>query len=87
MAQEYPVFALGRFEFSTRAACFAEFQRQSEYSWAAQSRIGTDPALQFTGYSVESLTLPIIAVTDEAMDAVDGLRMAADTAAYAAYWP
>jgi phage protein U len=56
---EIPVIALGTHKFATTTAAFAELTRATEYKWQEQARIANDPVLQFTGYGVETLTLPL----------------------------
>jgi phage protein U len=56
---EKPVIALGEHKFTTTTAAFAELSRASEYKWQEQARVTNDPVLQFTGYGVETLTLPL----------------------------
>jgi len=48
---------LGGYQFSIRTAAYQTLTRTSEYRWARQPRIGTNDALQFTGYGPETLEL------------------------------
>jgi phage protein U len=48
---------LGAYRFAISSAAFQNFKRQSEYRWSEINRIGADPALQFTGFGVETIDL------------------------------
>ena len=48
---------LGFFQFSIDAATYQRLSRSTEYRWARQARIGTNDALQFTGYGPETIAL------------------------------
>jgi phage tail protein len=48
---------LGPYQFSVNSAAYQEFQRTTEYRWAAQSRVGAHDALQFTGFGSDSIEL------------------------------
>lgn len=52
-----PMLQLGAFQFSVSTAAYEELSRSSEYRWAAQQRVGSNDALQFTGFPAESLDL------------------------------
>lgn len=45
------------FYFNLSTAAFDKLVRDTQYSWAAQGRLGLRPALQFTGMGAETLTL------------------------------
>ncbi|CDF81956.1 pyocin R2_PP, tail formation protein [Pseudomonas knackmussii B13] len=45
------------FYFNLSTAAFDKLVRDTQYSWAAQPRLGLSPALQFTGQGAETLTL------------------------------
>jgi phage protein U len=79
---ETPIIALGRLKFLTSTAAFKELARVSEYRWADQPRIANDPVLQFTGYGVETLTLPLECLPGSAGDAASlaELRQMAEAA-------
>lgn len=47
----------GFYQFSIDAAAYQNLTRTSEYRWARVPRIGTNDALQFTGYGPESIEL------------------------------
>lgn len=48
----------GPFRFGLDRLAFQEATRSAGYTWAEVERIGTSPALQFTGREAEILTLP-----------------------------
>ena len=48
---------LGIFQFSIDDATYQRLTRSTEYRWARQARIGTNDALQFTGYGPETIEL------------------------------
>ena len=51
------MLALGNFRFSLDTAAYNELQRSTGFTWADQARIGTNPALQFTGKEAETINL------------------------------
>lgn len=48
---------LGGFTFSIDTAAYQSLSRNSEYRWASQNRIGTNPALQNIGTGSETINL------------------------------
>ena len=48
---------LGDYKFSLDTAAYDEFRRSAEYLWAEQNRIGTHPALQFTGVASQTVNV------------------------------
>jgi phage protein U len=48
---------LGFFQFSIDDATYQRLSRSTEYRWARQARIGSNDALQFTGYGPETIEL------------------------------
>ncbi|WP_430415863.1 phage tail protein [Marinobacter adhaerens] len=48
---------LGGFTFSIDTAAYQSLSRNSEYRWASQDRIGTNPALQNIGTGSETINL------------------------------
>ncbi len=48
---------LGTYKFSISTAAYQEFARTTQYRWARQERIGTNDALQFTGFGPETIDL------------------------------
>lgn len=50
------LLALGDYRFSISTAAFATLERVSRYTWAAQERVGTLTARQFTGWD-ETISL------------------------------
>jgi uncharacterized protein len=48
---------LGVYRFAISSAAFQTLKRQSEYRWQEINRIGTNPALQFTGFGTETIDL------------------------------
>lgn len=53
-----PMMKLGDFVFSLNTAAYQSMSRTSKYNWAEQARIGRNPALQYTGISADTLSLP-----------------------------
>lgn len=51
------MMALGDFVFELRGAAYQDFQRQTEWRHASQSRIGQRPASQFLGPGPDTITL------------------------------
>jgi phage protein U len=80
------MMALGVFVFGLETLAYQEFQRQTEWRHGATSRIGAQPARQFTGRGDETLTLPGVLVPGLA-----GLSLSLDTLRYMAdtgkAWP
>ncbi len=48
---------LGVYRFAISSAAYQSIKRQSEYRWQEVNRIGANPALQFTGFGVETIEL------------------------------
>ena len=48
---------LGRFVFSLATVPYQNFKRTTGYQWPEQDRVGRQPALQYTGPTVEAITL------------------------------
>ncbi|MFT5702888.1 MAG: phage protein U [Rickettsiales bacterium] len=48
---------LGDYRFAIKNSAYQTLKRQSEYKWQETSRIGNNPALQFTGFGVETIDL------------------------------
>lgn len=48
---------LGIYRFAINSAAYQTLKRQSEYRWQEINRIGANPALQFTGFGVETIDL------------------------------
>lgn len=53
-----PMMKLGDYTFSIDTAAYQKTKRDSKYNWAEQARIGTTPALQFSGTGADTLSLP-----------------------------
>ncbi len=49
--------ALGPYQFSLETAAFEQLQRDTQYRWAAQNRIGRAPAQQFLGRGEDTIEL------------------------------
>ncbi len=47
----------GGFQFSVNSAAYKTLKRGAAYNWASQNRIGSSPALQYTGPGKEKITL------------------------------
>lgn len=52
-----PMAQLGAYTFALDTAAFQSLQRQTEYRWQAQSRIGREPAQQFLGVGDDTIQL------------------------------
>ncbi len=48
---------LGIYRFTINNAAYQMLKRQSEYRWQEINRMGANPALQFTGFGVETIDL------------------------------
>jgi len=48
---------LGFLQFSLDNAVYQRLNRSTEYRWARQPRVGSNDALQFTGYGPESIVI------------------------------
>jgi phage protein U len=48
---------LGAYRFAVKNSAYQTLKRQSEYHWQEVSRINSNPALQFTGFGVETIDL------------------------------
>lgn len=48
---------IGPYRFAMSSAAYQNFSRSAAYTWARQSRIGTNDALQYTGLGAETITL------------------------------
>ena len=48
---------LGFLQFSLDTAAYQRLSRSTEYRWARQPRIGSNDAMQFTGYGPETIEL------------------------------
>lgn len=48
---------LGAYSFSIDAAAYQQLSRVTRYRWAAQARVGSHDALQFTGHGEDQITL------------------------------
>lgn len=48
---------LGVYRFAISSAAFQNLKRESEYRWQEINRMGASPALQFTGFGVETIDL------------------------------
>lgn len=51
------MMALGAFRFGVAGADYQSFRRRAAYRWAQVERIGRQPAAQFGGRGVETITL------------------------------
>lgn len=51
------MLALGTYRFALDTAAYQKFERQTDYSWNEQERVGKDPLLQFTGVITNQITL------------------------------
>lgn len=51
------LIALGPFRFALSTASFDELTRSSKWDWKAVDRVGSMPALQFTGPQNDTITL------------------------------
>ena len=48
---------LGAYRFAVKNSAYQTLKRQSEYKWQEVNRLGSNPALQFTGFGVETIDL------------------------------
>ncbi|KJH82857.1 phage tail protein [Stutzerimonas stutzeri] len=80
------MMALGMFVFSLETLAYQEFQRQTDWRHGSTSRIGTNPARQFTGKGDDIITLPGVL-----LPALAGTTLSLDTLRYMAdtgkAWP
>jgi phage protein U len=75
------MMVLGLFVFGLETLAYEQFQRQTQWRHASTSRIGAQPARQFTGRGDDTLTLPGVLVPGLAGStlSLDTLRFMADT--------
>lgn len=75
------MLALGMFVFSLSTAAYQEFQRQTEWRHASNSRIGVVPARQFLGRGDDTVTLPGLILPELAGSplSLDAIRLMANT--------
>jgi phage protein U len=52
------MMAIGMFVFGMHTVAYQELQRKTEWRHASSSRVGENPARQFTGRGDDTLTLP-----------------------------
>lgn len=53
-----PMMKLGDYTFSLNTAAYQKKERDSKYNWPELARIGTNPALQFSGTGADTMSLP-----------------------------
>jgi hypothetical protein len=70
------------FEFSVSSAAYNELSRTATYEWSEQKRVGTFPALQFTGKDSETITLKgvVFPAYTGGLEQINRLRDSADQA-------
>lgn len=75
------MMVLGLFVFGLETLAYEQFQRQTQWRHASISRVGAQPARQFTGRGDDTLTLPGVLVPGLAGTtlSLDTLRFMADT--------
>lgn len=75
------MMALGMFIFSLPTLAYQELQRQTDWRHPSSSRVGTNPARQFTGRGEDAITLPGVVLPELAGTPIslDALRYMADT--------
>lgn len=54
---EKVMMALGAFRFSVDTAAFQSLQAGRQWSWVEQSRVGSQPLLQYTGKSLPTISI------------------------------
>jgi phage protein U len=54
---EKVMMALGAFRFSVDTAAFQALQQSRQWSWVEQSRVGSQPLLQYTGKSLPTISI------------------------------
>jgi phage protein U len=57
MITQLTMLALGGFRFGVNTATYQALQRTAAYRWATLDRAGRDPAAQYLGPGVETITL------------------------------
>ena len=57
------MMALGMFVFGMHSVAYQEFQRQTSWRHASNSRVGANPARQFLGRGDDTVTLPGVLVS------------------------
>jgi phage protein U len=72
---------LGMFVFSLPTLAYQELQRQTQWKFASNSRVGRRDALQFTGKGDDAITLSgwIAPELTGSVFSLDALRLMADT--------
>lgn len=75
------MMALGMFVFGMHTAAYQEFQRQTNWRHASNSRVGSSPARQFLGRGDDTITLPGVLVSGltGSQASLDVLREMANT--------
>ncbi|WP_201491286.1 phage tail protein [Pseudomonas paracarnis] len=75
------MLSLGMFVFSLSTLAYQELQRQTNWRYASNSRVGAPPALQFVGRGDDTITLPGIILPELAGSvlSLDALRLMANT--------
>lgn len=75
------MMALGMFVFSLPTLAYQELQRQTDWRHASSSRVGTNPARQYTGRGDDAITLPGVLLPELAGTqlSLDTIRAMADT--------
>lgn len=73
---------LGRYAFGLNTAAFQELNRSTEWRWPGQDVFEGVPALQFTGYGKDTITLPGVIFPEYwgGTGQLDALRLLADDA-------
>lgn len=77
------MMALGSYRFSLETAAYDRLQRENEYRWISQPRIGRAPAQQFVGVGTETITLEgtIYPHFKGGLGQIDAMRAEADQGA------
>lgn len=57
VADSKGMMKLGDFTFALNTAAYQNYSHSSSYNWPEQARIGSNPALQFTGTGVTTISL------------------------------
>lgn len=70
---------IGAYRFAIATAAYQSLERTSGYTWARQTRVGTNDALQFTGPGPETLNLSgvIYPYFRGGLGQLDGMRRSA----------
>ena len=77
------MMTLGGFRYSLDTAAYQDLSRTHGWDWQEQSKVGTGPALQYTGQSAEMVSMRgrIFAEYKGGLAQIDNMKAEADKAA------